>query len=189
MQIRVAGIVPESVVDGPGIRFVVFAQGCPHHCPGCHNPEAQSFDYGEKFDMGGEAKIMNALYPHYITGLSILGGEPLHPKNIKQIRFLCELVRMKFHYEKSIWLWTGYTAEEMLKHLEEYDNKHKLTVSDYAKDLYLILQCVDVVVEGRYIDYMRDLKLKFRGSSNQRIIDANALITDKKIKICEEYMN
>ena len=96
---------------------------------------------------------------------------------------------MKFHYEKSIWLWTGYTAEEMLKHLEEYDTKHKLAVPDYAKDLYLILQCADVIVEGRYIESKRDLKLKFRGSSNQRIIDANALITDKKIKICEEYMN
>lgn len=186
---NICQINDHDVANGPGVRVSVYVSGCTFKCPGCHNPEAQAFDYGEKFDMGGEAKIMNALYPHYVTGLSILGGEPLHPKNIKQIRFLCELIRMKFHYEKSIWIWTGYTAEEMLKHLEEYDTKHKLAVPDYAKDLYLILQCADVIVEGRYIESKRDLKLKFRGSSNQRIIDANALITDKKIKICEEYMN
>lgn len=186
---NVCQINDHDVADGPGVRVSIYVSGCTFNCLGCHNPEAQSFDYGEKFDICGEAKIMNALYPYYVTGLSILGGEPLHPRNIKTVRSLCELVRMKFHYEKSIWIWTGYTAEELIEILKEYDNKHKLAVPDHARDLYLTLQCADVIVEGRFIKSKKDLKLKFRGSSNQRIIDANELISNKKIKICEEYMN
>lgn len=186
---NICQINDHDVANGPGIRVSVYVSGCTFKCPGCHNPEAQSFTYGEPFDISGELYIMNSLFPQYISGLSILGGEPLHPKNIKTMKALCELVRMEYHSEKSIWIWTGYTAEEILETLKEYDTKHKLAVSEYTEDLYKILQCTDVLVEGRYEQDKKDLKLKFRGSSNQRIIKAYDLIMKKKITLVDEIMN
>ena len=171
-----------DIADGPGVRAAIYVSGCTFKCPGCHNQEAHNFNYGEVYDVRKEAQVMNALYSHQVCGLSILGGEPLHPRNIETVLSLCRLVRMKFHHEKTIWLWTGYTAEEMLSTLEEYDKKHSLLVSDYCKRLHEILYACDVIVEGRYIESKRNLNLKFRGSSNQRIIKSRDLI-DKKITI------
>ena len=128
-----------DIADGPGVRAAIYVSGCTFNCPGCHNQEAHDFNYGEVYDLRKEAQVMNALYSHQVCGLSILGGEPLHPHNIETVLGLCRLVRMKFHHEKTIWLWTGYTAEEMLSTLEEYDKKHFLVVSDYCKRLHELL--------------------------------------------------
>lgn len=175
-----------DVADGPGVRTAVYVSGCEFYCPECHNKEAWSFDYGEPYDVRKETKIMNALYSHEVCGLSILGGEPLHPRNIGDVLNLCRVVRMKFHGMKSIWLWTGYTAEEMLSVLEEYDKKHKLLVSEYCKMLHELLYVVDVVIEGRYDKERKNLRLKFRGSENQRIIRSRSLAVDGKIDIIND---
>ena len=100
-----------DIADGPGVRTAVYVSGCEFYCPECHNKEAWSFDYGEKYDVRKETEIMNALYSHEVCGLSILGGEPLHPKNIEDVLGLCYVVKTKFHNAKSVWIWTGYTAE------------------------------------------------------------------------------
>lgn len=179
---NICQIRDHDVADGPGVRVSVYVSGCTFNCPGCHNKDAQDFNYGKKYDMTDEADIMNGLYKHYITGLSILGGEPLHPKNIGEVLELCRLVRMKFHHEKTIWLWTGYTAEELLSLLEEFETKHRLAVSDHVKALHELLYITDVLVEGRYEEDKKDLRLAFRGSRNQRIINSHALL-DKRIEI------
>lgn len=174
-----------DVADGPGIRVAVYVSGCTFNCPGCHNKDAQDFNYGKKYDMRDEADIMNGLYKSHISGLSILGGEPLHPKNIDEVLELCRLVRMKFHKSKTIWIWTGYTAEELLALLKEYDTKPKLIVSDHVRALHELLYIADVLVEGRYEENKKDLRLPFRGSSNQRIIDSRDL-THEKITIIHD---
>lgn len=171
-----------DVADGPGVRVAVYVSGCTFNCPGCHNKDAQDFEFGEGYNVSAESDIISALSKPHIAGLSILGGEPLHPKNIETVARMCEVVRMKFHHEKNIWLWTGYTAEELLAILSEADTKHRLCLSDHAKALHEILHAVDVIVEGRYEEDKKDLKLKFRGSSNQRIITTHDLL-NKKIKI------
>ena len=168
-----------DVADGPGVRTAVYVSGCEFYCPECHNKEAWAFDYGEKYDVRKETEIMNALYSHEVCGLSILGGEPLHPKNIEDVLNLCCLVKTKFHNTKSVWIWTGYTCEEMLDILKEYDEKPSLCVSEYCRMLHNLLYICDVIVEGRYEKDRKNLRLRFRGSENQRIIVSRDLVYGK----------
>lgn len=168
-----------DVADGPGVRVGLYVSGCEFKCKGCHNEEAWSFDYGEKYNVLFEAKVMNALYSNFVCGLSILGGEPLHERNIDDVLSLCRLVRMKFHHDKSIWLWTGYTCEELLDKFKEYNKKPSLLVDDYTKKLHEMMYLCDVIIDGRWIESKKNLKLKYRGSSNQRVIVSRDLIDGK----------
>lgn len=145
-----AKINPCDIANGVGVRVSLFVSGCRNHCKGCFNPETWDFDYGRKFDHITVQKIAKALEYHYIDGLSVLGGEPLEGENVECVTILCEYV--KRHYpEKTIWLYTGFSYEQ-------------------AKNLPL-MQYIDVLVDGLFIEELRDITLKFRGSSNQRIID------------------
>lgn len=150
--IRIAGVVRESIVDGPGIRFVVFCQGCPHHCPGCHNAVTHDFDGG--YDCSVE-KILAAIDANpLLDGVTFSGGEPAcQPEGF--------LVLAKAVKERGldIVMYSGYTYEELLLMAE----------GDGALDA--LLQLVDVLVDGRYEADRRDLTLLFRGSRNQRAID------------------
>lgn len=150
--IRIAGVVRESIVDGPGIRFVVFSQGCPHHCPGCHNAVTHDFDGG--YDCSVE-KILAAIDANpLLDGVTFSGGEPAcQPEGF--------LVLAKAVKERGldIVMYSGYTYEELLLMAE----------GDGALDA--LLQLVDVLVDGRYEADRRDLTLLFRGSRNQRAID------------------
>lgn len=154
MQIRVAGIVPESVVDGPGIRFVVFVQGCPHHCPGCHNPETHDFLGGELLEISSlidQIKTMPML-----AGITISGGEPFC-----QVKECGEIAKKVKALGKSIVVYSGYTHEQ-LKDLAEKDDQ---------TDNFLSL--IDLLIDGPYLEAQRDLDLPYRGSANQRIIIMN----------------
>ena len=144
-----------DIANGPGVRVTVFVSGCRHHCRGCFNDGAWSFRAGVPFD--GDA-IMDLLGTPYVDGLSVLGGEPLEPEN--QMVLAPFLERAKATYpDKDIWMWTGFTYEDLgstranTEHLER------------------ILSCVDVLVDGPFVNELRDITLRFRGSSNQRIID------------------
>ena len=147
--IRIAGIEPESFVDGEGIRYVVFVQGCPHNCKGCHNPQTHSFEFGYNAEISSIIRQMNE--NPLLSGLTISGGEPLC-----QIPQCIELVKAVKEYDETltIWLYTGYTFEEAKK-LDKFDE---------------LLPYLDVIVDGRYVEDLRDLTLEFRGSSNQRLI-------------------
>lgn len=148
-KIRISGIVEESIVDGPGFRYVVFTQGCPHHCKGCHNPQTHPFEGGKLMDIDDIFKAFceNPL----LAGITFSGGEPFcQPKP------LYELAMKVKRLGKTVMTYSGYTFEE----LEESDNL-------WVKKLLL---ATDILVDGPYIDELRDLTLQFRGSSNQRVL-------------------
>ncbi len=142
-----------DIANGPGVRVSLFVSGCRNRCKGCFNPETWSFDYGEEFTAETEYQIYDALYPEWIVGLSILGGDPFEPENLERITVLCENVR-RLYPDKTIWIYTGYRYED-LKDLE-------------------IMEYIDVLVDGPFIESEKDLRLAFRGSKNQRVIDVQA---------------
>lgn len=138
-----------DIANGPGVRVSLFVSGCRNHCPGCFQPETWDFDFGQPFTKVTEEKIINALRPSWIQGLSLLGGEPMEPENQEALIPFLKRVREELP-EKDIWLYTGYRLE---------------TVSDSP-----MLRLVDVIVDGPFIESEKDAGLAFRGSRNQRII-------------------
>lgn len=139
-----------DIANGPGCRVSLFIQGCTFNCPGCFNTVAKDFDGGTEFTEDTLLLILELLKPSHISGLSILGGEPLHPRNREATLDLVKRVRAVLP-DKTIWLWTGYQWE------------------DVADDL--IGSGIDVLVDGQFKEEFKDLRLKYRGSSNQRVID------------------
>ena len=142
-----------DIANGPGVRVSLFVSGCRRHCKGCFNSEAWDFNAGKKYDLNTQNIILHALSEDYIDGLSILGGEPLEPKNMSEIFKLCFYVKRRYP-EKTIWLYTGFKIEKLMGN-RKYD------------DLW---RYVDVIVDGAFEADKKDPTLKFRGSSNQRII-------------------
>lgn len=142
-----------DVADGPGVRVGLYVSGCRNFCEGCHNSEAWDFNYGTLFgSVSTVQQIVNGLNHDYIKGLSILGGEPLERENIGDVTNLCYLVKnMSALKGKDIWLYTGYLYEDI--------------------DYYEIMNYIDVLVDGPFIQELKDPSLAYRGSSNQRIID------------------
>lgn len=149
-----------DIANGPGVRVSLFISGCTRYCPGCFNEEAWAFNFGKKFTDHTLNYILELSKRDYIDGLSILGGEPLHPKNIETVYEIVSV--FKFVYpNKDIWLWSGYTYEELNERME--NNSDVITK--------LIFKYIDVLVDGPFEKTKKDLLLRFRGSSNQRIID------------------
>lgn len=140
-----------DIANGPGARVSLYVSGCRNHCKGCFNPETWDFDFGEPFNMRVIDDILEALAPDYISGLTILGGDPLEPENIISVDVLCRVVKEKYPH-KTIWIYTGYVYESITP---------VINVMDY----------IDVLVDGPFIEELKDISLQFRGSSNQRIID------------------
>lgn len=154
-----ATIKPTDVANGPGVRVSLFVSGCTHYCKGCFNAEAWDFHFGEAYTEDTQERILGCLDHSYIAGLSLLGGEPLHPDNQKGILQLVEAVRRRFP-DKTIWCYTGYDFEtDILGGMVEG-----------VPETRRILACLDVLVDGKFIEEKKDLKLRFKGSSNQRII-------------------
>lgn len=153
-----AEIKEYDIANGPGVRMSLFVSGCDHHCKNCFNPETWEYDYGKPFTNDTIEELIKLLEPSYITGLTLLGGDPLMPKNIETVASLCCKIK-EVYPDKSIWCYTGYTWE----YLMEVKRKNK-----HLRD---ILRYIDVLVDGPFIEEEKDLTLKFRGSRNQRIID------------------
>ncbi|MDR3050235.1 MAG: anaerobic ribonucleoside-triphosphate reductase activating protein [Oscillospiraceae bacterium] len=153
MEIRLAGLVVDSIVDGPGLRLAVFVQGCAHRCPGCHNPASHDPAGGYTDDTERLLTLLrgNAL----LSGITLSGGEPL----LQPVPCLA-LAQGSHALGKNVWLYTGYTWEEMLGQSDP--------------DVLALLCAVDVVVDGPFIEAQRTLNLRFRGSKNQRLLDAPA---------------
>ena len=165
-----ADIKDIDVANGPGVRVSVFVSGCNHHCKGCFNPCTWDFNYGNKFTDETIDKVIKDLDKDYVSGLTLLGGEPLEYENQKGLLPLVKKVKEKFP-DKNIWCYTGFDFEK--------DVMGKMTKTwDETKEL---LSYIDVVVDGQFIEEKKDLKLKFRGSSNQRIIDVPQSIKEEKV--------
>ena len=158
-------ITKEDMNNGDGIRVVLWVAGCDHHCKGCQNKQTWDYNSGIEFDDEAKKELIEALSKPYIKGLTLSGGDPLCAADNDFFFFLCDLKRQ--FPDKDIWLYSGYTIEEILK-----DN-------NVLKSNILLL--CDVLVDGRYIEKKRDITLKWRGSSNQRVIDIQKTIAQKKI--------
>lgn len=172
-----ADIKKVDVANGPGTRVSLFVSGCNHHCKGCFNQCAWDFNYGEKFTEETMNKILEDLDKPYIKGLTLLGGEPLEHENQKGLLPLVKKVKEKFP-EKTIWCYTGFDFEKdvsgrMMKEWQE------------TKEL---MKYVDVLVDGKFQEEKKDIKLRFRGSSNQRIIDVPKSFQQHKV-VMTEFMN
>ncbi len=155
-----AAIKKTDVANGPGVRVSLFVSGCTHHCPGCFNAETWDFHYGVPYTQETEDEIIAALDHDYVRGFSLLGGEPFEDANRPTLAALLEKVRSHFP-EKSVWCYTGYTFDEdLLQWIKEG--------RPYAEQL---LRQIDVLVDGEFILARKNLRLKFRGSDNQRIIN------------------
>ena len=154
-----------DISNGPGVRVSVFFQGCSFHCKGCFNSETWDFLGGLEFGDEQIEEILKLAEDDYIEGLSILGGEPMHPKNIEATTMLAKRFKEKYP-NKTIWVWSGFLFDEYIKDLE---------VSKY----------LDVVVDGQFIEELRNPNLKWKGSSNQRVIDVVESLKNKKIVLYE----
>lgn len=154
-----ASIKTCDVANGTGVRVSLFVSGCRHHCVGCFNQEAWDFNYGNPFTQQQQKSILEALQPDYISGLSLLGGEPLDPSNVSAVLKLVQSVKQVLP-EKTIWCYTGYRWEDEL-----------VSRMKQEQELKALLALMDVLVEGRFELSLKQLGLKFRGSTNQRILD------------------
>lgn len=155
-----AAIKKHDVANGPGVRVSLFVSGCTHYCKGCFNSEAWDFSYGHLFTEDTVNEIVEALSPGYIKGFSLLGGEPFHPANQKELVLLLKKIK-KIYPQKDIWCYTGYLYDEEL-----------LGTGDAATpEASEMLKYIDVLVDGRFDENLKNLNLRFRGSENQRIID------------------
>ena len=164
MEIRLAGLVPESIVDGPGYRFSVFVQGCPHACPGCHNPETHDFEGGYVSDT---KEIIAKLGANpLVRGVTLSGGEPM-----MQAAALCEIAQAAKEKGLSVWCYTGFTLEALL--------------AAQDADRMRLLSSVDVLVDGPYIARERSLELLYCGSANQRLIDLPKTLASGEICLYE----
>lgn len=158
---HVATIKPYDIANGVGVRVSLFVSGCRHRCPNCFNAVAWDFTYGEPYTADTEARILAALRPSYIRGLSLLGGEPFEPENQAALLSLCTRVRRELP-EKDIWCYSGFTWEELTG---------EVPARCQTADTLPLLRALDVLVDGRFEEAQADISLAFRGSANQRILD------------------
>ena len=164
MQIRLAGIEPESIVDGPGYRLAVFVQGCLHGCPGCHNPRTHDFSGGTLRDTDEIIALLGK--DPLVRGVTLTGGEPM-----MQAAALCRLAKAAKARGMSVWCYTGYTLEELL--------------AQEDPDRMRLLGMIDVLVDGRYVAHERSLDLLYRGSRNQRLIDVRLTLKSGEVRLYE----
>lgn len=156
-----ATIKNNDIANGEGVRVSLFVSGCSHHCKGCFNQETWDFNYGNPFTSKIEDEIIEMLRPQHIKGLTLLGGEPLEVPNQQVLLPFLQRVRKEFGGKKDIWCYTGYTLESDLLSPSRVNVKETLP----------LLSLIDVLVDGEFIEEQKNIALKFRGSSNQRIID------------------
>ena len=152
-------IKKRDIANGTGVRVSLFVSGCTHHCPGCFNEATWDFSYGEPYTEATEAEILEALAPDYISGLSLLGGEPMEPQNQRVLLPLLRKMKAAFP-TKTVWIYSGYTLEQL-----QSESRGRCEVTDE------ILALTDILVDGRFVEAKKDIRLRFRGSSNQRLID------------------
>ena len=154
-----------DIANGPGVRISIFMQGCTFHCKNCFNPETHDFNKGREFTEETIAHILDLCGKEYIAGLSILGGEPMHPNNIEGTLKLARAFKEKYP-EKTLWVWSGFLFDRDLKEKK-------------------VLNYIDVLVDGQYVDELRNPMLAWRGSSNQRVIDVQKSLKAKKVVLYE----
>ncbi len=163
------------LLTGPGVRVSLFVSGCSHHCKGCFNQEAWDYNYGEAFTPAVEDEVMEALKPDYIKGLSLLGGEPLDLKNQEGLLPVVKKAK-ELYPDKPIWCYTGYLFDKQV--LGEMAKNNETTNE--------LLKYIDYVVDGEFVEDLKNPSLRFRGSSNQRIIDVQKSMQNNQIVLWDK---
>lgn len=164
-----------DISNGPGVRVSLYVSGCRNHCKNCFNPETWDFNYGEPFTEEVEKSIIEGLAPEHIKGFTLLGGDPFEPENQEVLAPFLERLRKKYP-KKSFWCFTGYDFERDLL-------TGKLGNIDTVMRM---LECIDVLVDGKFVEALKDLNLRFRGSSNQRIIMVKQSLKSDDIVLWDE---
>ena len=164
-----------DISNGLGVRISMFVSGCPFHCKNCFNQETWDFNNGKKITEDKIKELKEYLNKSYIAGLSLLGGDPTS-QNVEGLKTLIELCKYTHSINKNVWIWSGYTWEEIFSQ----DN----TDEQGQYRMELIRNC-DILVDGRYVDAERDLTLKWRGSKNQRVIDVQKSLNEKRVVLIE----
>lgn len=159
---RYAQIRTTDISNGPGVGVALFTQGCPFHCPGCHNQSTWSFEGGKEFGVQEVETLCHLIEPDWITRFSLLGGEPFLPQNAKDLSHLLQCLK-QHKPDINIWAWTGYELENM------------------PAKAYSVLQWVDVLIDGPFIQEQKDFNLKYKGSENQRVIDVPKTLKENQV--------
>lgn len=162
-----------DIANGPGVRVSLFVSGCRHHCKNCFNEATWDFSFGKPFTQNTVQEILKALSPDYIAGFSLLGGEPFEPENQPEIIKLLSEIRRRFP-NKDIWCYTGFLFDKEL-----VDGNSRAKTGNTQK----MLENIDVLVDGRFIEEQKNISLKFRGSENQRIIDVKKSLETGTVRI------
>lgn len=168
-------IKKNDIANGLGVRVSLFVSGCRHHCKNCFNSATWSFSFGKPFTKETEKEIIEAMRPDYINGFSLLGGEPFEPENQEALVELLTAIKKEYP-SKDIWCYTGFLMDEELLGDSRANTEH-------TKEL---LSLIDILVDGRFVEELKDISLKFRGSSNQRIIDVKKTLARNEIVWVEE---
>lgn len=167
--------------NGDGLRIVLWVAGCEHHCANCQNQQTWNPQSGIPFDENAMNEIRNELKKDYISGITFSGGDPLHPKNVQNVLKIVYEIRVSYP-TKNIWLYTGYTWEQIMHPVITDINSEQLKMLQMRKEL--VSKC-DVLIDGRYVDELRDISLHWRGSSNQRVINVQETLKQKQIVLWE----
>ncbi len=162
-----------DIANGEGVRTTLFVSGCTNHCEHCFQPETWDFNYGSEFTSETEKEILDSLAPYYVNGLTLLGGEPFEPKNQPVLTSFLKKVKERYP-DKDIWCFTGFTLDNELLKEGSYPR---------CQSTDEMLSLIDILVDGRFVESLKDISLRFRGSSNQRIIDMNETRKQGKIVI------
>jgi len=165
-----------DIANGPGVRTSLFVSGCTHRCKGCFNVVAWDFNYGKPFTEEVEEEILKSLEPYYVAGLTLLGGEPFEHANQQGLLPLLRKVKERFP-DKNIWAFSGYLFDEDMlgKMCKEWDETREM------------LSYIDVLVDGKFVEELKNLNLKFKGSSNQRTIDVKKSLESGETVLLEGY--
>ena len=177
---RYASIRELDISNGEGVGVSLFVQGCHFHCYNCFNTETWDFNGGKEWTEETKNKFIKLIDRPYINRISVLGGEPLAEQNLDEVLSLIKEIRISFP-EKSIWLYTGYDFDLLNSKYNEYKYTPFAANADEWLTRWEIISNVDVLIDGEYIDEQRDITLKWRGSSNQRVIDVKQSLTQNKI--------
>lgn len=167
-------IKKNDIANGYGVRVSLFVSGCRNACENCFNKQTWAFDFGKPFTEKTKAEILSLLAPDFVAGLSLLGGEPFEPENQAELLSLVKAVK-KAYPEKDIWCFTGFRLEQLL-------GKEGCCRAVTESTLPL-LQSIDILVDGRYVEALRDISLQFRGSANQRVIDLKKTLKSGCVEI------
>lgn len=163
-------ITHDDINNGDGLRVVLWVAGCKHHCKGCQNPVTWNPDDGLTFRKKDRDEIFTALRKPYIVGITFSGGDPLHQNNRTEVDLLAQMVKAEFP-DKTVWVYTGYTWEEIMQ----------------DKALYHLMRNVDILVDGRYEEELRDVNYPWAGSTNQRVIDVPQTLKEGRVILHESH--